>query len=76
MPRKSHRRRRKKIGQVPAPAETQTEAEKEQNQLRFESAQRKLDKHLRGRKTPSRDGAIKLLRLKGRTDGTRNSTND
>lgn len=76
MPRKSHRRHRKKTVQVAASAETQTEAEKEQNRLRFESAQRKLDKHLRGRKTPSRDGAIKLLRLKGRTDGTRNSKND
>lgn len=66
MPRKSHRRRRKKNVQAPAPAEIQTEAEKEQSQLRFESAQRKLDKRLQGRKTPSRDGVVKLLKQKGR----------
>ncbi len=66
MPRKSHRRRRKKIVQVPAPKKAESAAEREQNQLRFESAQRKLDKHLQGRKTPSRDGVVKLLKQKGR----------
>ena len=46
--------------------EPESAAEREQNQLRFESAQRKLDKHLQGRKTPSRDGVVKLLKQKGR----------
>lgn len=75
MPRKSHRRHRKKAGQVPAPRREETAAEKEQCQLQMEAQRRRLDKLLQGAKTPSRESVITQLNQR-RKNASRNSTDD
>lgn len=75
MPRKSHRRRRKKVGQVPAPRREETAAEKEQCQLQMEAQRCRLDKLLQGAKTPSREFVITQLNER-RKNASRNIAND
>ena len=75
MPRKSHRRHRKKAGQVPASRGEETAAEKEQCQLQIEAQRRCLDKLLQGVKTPSRESVITQLN-KRRKNASRDSTDD
>lgn len=75
MPRKSHRRRQKKAGQVPTPQREETAAEKEQCQLQMEAQRRRLDEILQGAKTPSRESVITQLNQR-RKNASRNSTDD
>lgn len=75
MPRKSHRRRRKKAGQAPDPPRKETSAEKEQSQLQMEAQRRRLDEILQGAKTPSREFVITQLN-KRRKNASRNIAND
>lgn len=66
MPRKSHRRRRKKAGQAPVLRRQETAAEREQNKLQQEAQRRHLDKILQGQKTPTRKDIVKSLNRKRR----------
>lgn len=75
MPRKSHRRRRKKVGQVPAPPREETAAEKEQCQLQMEAQRRHLDEILQGAKAPSREFVITQLNQR-RKNESRDSADD
>ncbi|NBH61599.1 hypothetical protein D1155_08050 [Anaerotruncus sp. 80] len=75
MPRKSHRRRRKKVGQVPAPRREETTEEKEPCQLQMEAQRRHLDEILQGVKTPSREFVITQLNQR-RKNESRDSADD
>lgn len=75
MPRKRHRRRRKKAGQVPDQPRKETTEEKEQCQLQMEAQRRRFDEILQGTKTPSREFVITQLNQR-RKNASRNSTDD
>lgn len=67
MPRKSHRRRRKKTGQairLPTRAEIALE---EQDRLRQERLRRHLDRALQGRRRPPEEFIIERLKQKNET---------
>ncbi|MEY8365397.1 hypothetical protein AALA22_07115 [Anaerovoracaceae bacterium 41-7] len=75
MTRKSHWRRRKKVGQAPAPRRQETAAEREVHQLLQEAQQQHLDKILQSRKTPPRESVITQLNKRKKNE-SRDSTDD
>lgn len=64
MPRKSHRRRRKKAGQAIGPPTRAEIALEEQDRLRQESLRRHLDRALQGRRRPPDEFITERLKRK------------
>lgn len=77
MPRKSHRRRRKKAGQAVMQKLTirEVEALQEEDQLRQESLRRHIDKALCGKRRPPESQIIENLKERTKNE-FRNCRND